>query len=174
MGGTLSVQSTLGQGSAFILELAASEDPLARYEAIAGTNLTSRLGVADGGTVLYIEDNPANLRLMERIIGQRGDMRLFTATTGRGGLEVARRARPDVVLLDLHLPDMDGAEVLRHLKADPATAEVSVVMVSADATAEQIERLLEGGAEDYLTKPFDLARLFELLDTRLEKATQRP
>jgi CheY-like chemotaxis protein len=172
MGGSLSVQSTPGQGSSFILEMNAGEDQLARYEAAAIME-PSAAPRADGlnpATVVYVEDNPANLRLMERIVAQRGDIRLLTATAGLEGLELVRRHRPDLVLLDLHLPDVDGAEVLRRLQADPATATVPVVMVSADATPGQIERLLAAGAQDYLTKPFDLTRLLEALDMRVERA----
>jgi PAS domain S-box-containing protein len=168
MGGTLTVESTFGEGSAFLFELDTADDPLARYEVIAES--TAQPDEAQAGTVLYVEDNPANLRLVERIVAQRGDIRLLSARGGREGLDLALQYRPDLVLLDLHLPDMNGAEVLQRLQADPATAEVPVVMVSADATPGQIERLHAAGAHDYLTKPFDLARLVEVLDSWFERA----
>jgi hypothetical protein len=171
MGGTLCVQSTLGEGSTFLVELDADDNALARYEVIAES--TAQPDGAQAGTVLYVEDNPANLRLVERIVAQRGDLRLLTARGGREGLDLALQYRPDLVLLDLHLPDMNGSDVLERLQADPATAEVPVVMVSADATPGQIDRLIAAGAHDYLTKPFDLARLVEVLESWFERAEQK-
>jgi hypothetical protein len=171
MGGTLTVESTFGEGSAFFFEIDAAEDALARYEVIAES--TAQPDGAQAGTVLYVEDNPANLRLVERIVAQRGDLRLLTARGGREGLDLALQYRPDLVLLDLHLPDMNGSDVLERLQADPATAEVPVVMVSADATPGQIDRLIAAGAHDYLTKPFDLARLVEVLESWFERAEQK-
>ena len=82
---------------------------------------------------------------------------------GNLGLELARKHRPGLILLDLHLPDLTGREVLERLQADPATAAIPVVVLSADATANQIERLLKDGAADYLTKPVDLPRLLEIV-----------
>jgi CheY-like chemotaxis protein len=171
MGGTLTVESTFGEGSAFFFEIDAADDALSRYEVTAES--TAQPDGAQAGTVLYVEDNPANLRLVERIVAQRGDLRLLTARGGREGLDLALQYRPDLVLLDLHLPDMNGSDVLERLQADPATAEVPVVMVSADATPGQIDRLIAAGAHDYLTKPFDLARLVEVLESWFERAEQK-
>ena len=95
------------------------------------------------------------------------DIRLIPAMQGQLGLELVREYRPDVVLVDLHLPDLDGAQVLHQLKADPATASIPVVVLSADATAGQVERVLAAGAADYLSKPLDVERLLELLSGTL-------
>jgi PAS domain S-box-containing protein len=163
MGGRLEATSAPDQGATFTVELPVAEAPPARFDdmPVLAPAVTTE---ATTGGVLYIEDNPTNLRLLERLLAQRGGIRLLTSTEGAPALALARRHRPDIVLLDLHLPDMDGTEVLRQLRADPVTAEVPVVIVSADATPGQIERLRTAGATDYMTKPFDLARLLELLD----------
>jgi CheY-like chemotaxis protein len=113
---------------------------------------------------LYIEDNPSNLRLVERLVKRRPDVTLLTATRGADGLELARAETPDLVLLDLDLPDISGADVLTSLRADPRTASIPVVVVSADATPAQIERLRALGANDYVTKPFEVQRLLTVID----------
>ncbi len=125
--------------------------------------MTTRPG---GGTstVLYVEDNATNVKLMERIFERRPQVSLVVATRGRAALELAREHRPGLVLLDLDLPDMSGEDVLRHLRSDPTTADAAVVMVSGDAAPEQPARLRGLGATDYLTKPFDVARLLQLVD----------
>jgi len=122
-----------------------------------------------GGTVLYIEDNSSNLRLMEHIMANRPQTRLLAAMQGQLGFELAQEHRPDLILLDLHLPDIRGDEVLRLLHHDPRTRSIPVVMVSADATPGQIERLLAAGATDYLTKPLDVRKFLQLLDRLLDR-----
>lgn len=118
--------------------------------------------------VLCIEDNPANFRLIQRILAQRNNINLLHATHGSEGLAQARERRPDLILLDLNLPDMHGSEVLRHLQQDKRTESLPVVVISADATGTQIEQLLSSGARNYLTKPIDVARFLytvgEILD----------
>jgi CheY-like chemotaxis protein len=167
MGGTLKVHSTPGDGATFTVDLPAAQDPLDAWapDGFARPQLAP-VEPASGG-VLYIEDNPSNLRLVERILAQRGQIRLITSTQGALGIELARRHRPDLILLDLHLPDLAGDKVLRQLRADRATADIPVVMLSADATAGQIDRLLAAGAQHYLTKPIDVAQLLALLDHTL-------
>jgi CheY-like chemotaxis protein len=118
-------------------------------------------------TVLYIEDNLANLRLLERILSLRPGVTLMSALQGRRGLELARVHQPDLIILDLHLPDVSGAEVLRQLREEPRTREVPVMILSADATPGQIKRLLDQGASAYLTKPLDVKHILVLLDERL-------
>lgn len=118
-------------------------------------------------TVLYVEDNLSNLALVQRILARRPDVRLIEATQGQAGLDLARAHRPDLILLDLHLPDIHGSEVLRLVKSDPKTREIPVVVISADATQGQIERLLAAGARGYLTKPLDVRKLLSLLDETL-------
>ena len=115
-------------------------------------------------TLLYIEDNLSNLRLVERILARRPEVTLISAMQGTLGLELARQHQPDLLLLDLHLPDMQGDEILRQLRADPLTAKIPVVMISADATSAQIELLRAAGANDYLTKPIDVRRFLAVID----------
>lgn len=114
--------------------------------------------------VLYVEDDIVNFTLVERIIGLRPELSVMHAVRGELGIQFTEAYQPRLVLLDLNLPDMHGAEVLRKLKEDPATARIPVVILSADATPSQIERLLAAGARNYLTKPFDLDRFLAVID----------
>ena len=116
---------------------------------------------------MYIEDNLSNLRLVERIIARRPGVTLVSAMQGSRGVELARAHRPDLIILDLHLPDMPGADVLVRLLADPTTKAIPVVILSADATPGRISRLLEQGARAYLTKPLDVRELLSLIDDTL-------
>lgn len=115
--------------------------------------------------MLYIEDNPSNREMLAYVIAHKPHWTLTRATTGLGGLEHARADPPTAIVLDLHLPDIDGAEVLRLLKSLPATADIPVAMLSADANPHQIARLLTAGAERYLTKPLEIGALFDFLDS---------
>jgi CheY-like chemotaxis protein len=117
--------------------------------------------------VLHIEDNLANLKLVERILGDRHDIEVIAAMQGRLGLELAREHQPALILLDLHLPDVRGDEILQRLLQDPATARIPVVMVTADATPRQVQRLLSAGASAYLTKPINVQELLQILDNAL-------
>ena len=114
--------------------------------------------------VLYIEDDPVNFTLVERILEFRPALTLMHARTGQSGIDLAQAHRPKLVLLDLNLPDMHGSEVLRQLQREAATAKVPVVVLSADATPSQIERLLTAGARNYLTKPFDIDPFLAVVD----------
>jgi CheY-like chemotaxis protein len=114
--------------------------------------------------VLYIEDNLSNLQLVERVLSRRPGVRLISAMRPQLGLDLAAEHDPDLILLDLHLPDMPGQEVLRRLRAEPRTAEVPVVILSADARPTLVEQLLAQGARAFLTKPLDARELLELLD----------
>src|SRR5207253_1853043 len=116
------------------------------------------------GVVLYIEDNLSNVKLIEKLLIHRPDVRLMTAMQGQLGLDLARQHLPDLVLLDLQLPDIPGDEVLRRLRATPETRDLPVVMISADATPRQIERLRAAGALAYLTKPLEVQKLLDLVD----------
>jgi len=114
--------------------------------------------------VLYIEDDPVNFTLVERILEFRPALTLMHARSGGDGVELAQAHQPKLILLDLNLPDMHGSEVLRQLQHKPETAKVPVVVLSADATPSQIERLLSAGARNYLTKPFDIDPFLAVID----------
>jgi CheY-like chemotaxis protein len=114
--------------------------------------------------ILYIADNLANVALIERVIAKRPDIGLLTAQHGGVGLELAREHRPDLVLLDLDLPDLGGEEVMQRLLADPRTADIPIVLLSADATVSKADRLLAAGAREYVVKPLDVARFLEVID----------
>ena len=108
--------------------------------------------------VHYVEDNETNVEVMRGILAQRPQVQMAVSVTGLDGLAAIRAQRPDLILLDMHLPDISGLELLRHLKSDPATADIPIVVVSADALADQINEALEAGAERYLTKPVSVGR----------------
>jgi CheY-like chemotaxis protein len=123
--------------------------------------------------VLYVEDDAVNYTLVERILEFRPAIRLLHAPRGQLGIELAQALRPKLVLLDLNLPDMHGSEVLRRLKQERTTADIPVVVLSADATASQIERLLSAGAKNYLTKPFDLDPFLAVVDEFIDAGVSR-
>jgi CheY-like chemotaxis protein len=118
----------------------------------------------DARTVLYIEDDASNRRLVERVLQRRPHLQLLLAKTGLSGLEMAGQNPPAVVLLDLALPDIDGEEVLRRLRVEPSTSSIPVIVISADANQRTIQRLLESGAEAFLTKPIDIDDLLRTID----------
>jgi signal transduction histidine kinase/CheY-like chemotaxis protein len=171
MGGSLDVETAIGQGSTFWLELALVEGPVERYERLNGnpapTPARPTPGVEVRHTVLYIEDNLANLKLVQNLLGHRPTIKIIPAMQGRLGLELAREHHPVLILLDLHLPDIGGDQVLQELRDDPTTASTPVVILSADATTGQVQRLLSAGACAYLTKPFNVRELLRILDSVL-------
>lgn len=124
----------------------------------------SALAATASCDVLYIEDDPVNFTLVERILEFRPELKLMHARSGGSGVEMAQVNHPKLILLDLNLPDMHGSEVLRQLQREPVTAKVPVVVLSADATPSQIERLLTAGARNYLTKPFDIDPFLAVVD----------
>jgi len=119
--------------------------------------------------VLYIEDDPANFVLVQRILEQRPAVKLLQATRGEMGLTLAETHGPRLILLDLNLPDIHGSEVLRRVQQNAATMHIPVVVISADATASQIERLLSAGARNYVTKPFNIEPFLAVVDEILEE-----
>jgi signal transduction histidine kinase len=169
MGGTVGVESTVDAGSAFWVELPRVTGPLEQFQRDEDHALASRNGQAPDreATVLYIEDNLSNLRLVEHILAFRPGVKLLSAMQGGLGLSLAQAHRPDLVLLDLNLPDLQGDEVLGRLREDPRTSDIPVVVLSADATPKQIGRLLDAGARAYLTKPLDVKQLLDTLDAHL-------
>lgn len=165
MGATIRVESELGFGSNFSIRLDEAEPSRDEEPALAAElHLHRRLGT---GTVLYVEDNLANVSLMERILERFPSIELLTAMQGGLAIEMARHHVPALVLLDLNLPDLSGEIVLARLKADSSTRAIPIVVVSADASERQIERMRRAGADSYLTKPFDLAELVSILETHL-------
>lgn len=151
------------EGSTFWLELPSIE-PLIIEGPFDGIVPGNAPPVSTRWVALYIEDNLPNVQLVQGILARRPEVRLLTAFQGSLGLELAEQHCPDVILLDLHLPDINGDEVLRRLRANPATQNIPIVMISADATPGQIERLLTAGANDYLSKPFDIGHFLSILD----------
>jgi CheY-like chemotaxis protein/nitrogen-specific signal transduction histidine kinase len=168
MGGTMGVESAVGRGTTFWIELAKAESPEAESVRIAeGAPATAVL--RKGATVLYVEDNLSNVKLIERVLARRPSVKLLPAMQGRLALDLAREHRPDLILLDLHLPDIPGDEVLRRLQEDPRTQQIPVVVISADASEGRIKRLLTAGAREYLTKPIDVRELLRVLDETLKE-----
>jgi CheY-like chemotaxis protein len=161
MGGTIKAESEPEAGTTVRVELDATEGP--KDEAPAGNPApAAATGLPrERGTIVYIEDNVSNLKLVERLLDRFPEVRLIPAMQGKLGIDLARQHRPDLILLDLHLPDLHGREVLEQLKRDPATAAIPVVVVSADATPAQVERLHAAGAAEYLTKPIDVEALLK-------------
>ncbi len=174
MGGAMTVTSEPGVGSTFTVALplvtgAALSD--ASLDAASAGALKAR-GTADGSaaaTILYIEDNLANLHLVERALTSRRAVRMLAAMQGRLGLELAREHGPDLVLLDLHLPDVDPEETLRELKSDERTRDIPVVILSSESSVARARAMIELGALDFVPKPFDMARLLALVDGVLER-----
>jgi CheY-like chemotaxis protein len=164
MGGELGLSKSSADGSTFYVDLRKAEARHKELKTPADAPLSRRSADSLSRKVLYIEDNLSNMRLLENVFGDWTNYTLIPAPQGRLGLELARELLPDLILLDQHLPDLKGDEVLKRLKADPTTRSIPVVMVSADATAKQIEALRAGGAIDYLTKPIDLRALFAVLE----------
>ena len=114
--------------------------------------------------MLHVEDNPVNVKLVERALARRPQVRLLSATRAETGFRLARAERPDLILLDLHLPDCSGQEFLSRLRAEPATRELPVVIVSGDTPSRTATALQRLGISEYLTKPVDIGRLLELVD----------
>ncbi len=161
MSGRLEVTSTVGAGSVFSLVLPSSTPVDADTDIVVPA---VEFSGEPPTSVLYVEDNPANIHLMERIAGLRAGVRLRVATTGSAGLDAVADEVPDLVLLDLHLPDLQGEGVLARLRAMPSMAGVPVVIVTADASAGVAQRLVGLGAQAVLTKPIDVGEVLRWLD----------
>ena len=124
-------------------------------------------------TLLYVEDNPANMKLVEKLIAQRPDIRLLAAVNGTLGIEVARASLPEVILMDINLPGISGIEAMKILQQDPATAHIPIVALSANAMPRDIEKGMEAGFFRYLTKPIRVKEFMDTLNVALEFAEKR-
>jgi PAS domain S-box-containing protein len=166
MGGSIGVESVVNHGSTFWVELAQTE-PLGTHPPELSDDALTEARLDAHGVVLYIEDNRSNVRLMERVMERRPGIRLLHASDGGEGLAMAAAERPDLILLDLHLPDMSGEELLRRLSADSVLRRIPVAVLSADASPLQSRRMKSSGAVAYLTKPLDIHQVMALLDEQL-------
>ncbi|RYF45340.1 MAG: response regulator, partial [Cytophagaceae bacterium] len=169
MGGLLGVQSVVGEGSTFYTELPYAEGSIKQVPRQVKPFRDEVKLPKRTHKVLLIEDNVSNYQLIKRILSSRPNIELSGAMQGRIGLEMAKYNRPDLVLLDVHLPDMLGSEVLRLLRESAETADIPVIIVSADATPQQIQRLMAAGASAYLTKPVEIKEILALIDKTLDR-----
>jgi PAS domain S-box-containing protein len=177
MGGVIGVESSVGVGSVFWFELDSADAPELSVEG-AEPIAPAKSQVQSGTrlrTLLYVEDNPANMKLVEQLVARRPDMSLLTAVNGNSGIELARASQPEVILMDINLPDISGFEALKILREDPATAHIPVVAISANAMPRDIEKGLKAGFFRYLTKPIKVNEFMGTLNEALafaEKAAE--
>jgi signal transduction histidine kinase/CheY-like chemotaxis protein len=174
MDGTIGVESTVGKGSVFWVELDLTDE---RQHVIDTTESASiaPAKLEEGAqlrTVLYVEDNPANLMLVEDLMARRPDFRLLSATDGSQGIEIARTARPDMILMDINLPGISGIEAMKVLREDAATAHIPVVALSGNAIPRDIRKGLEAGFFGYLTKPINVVEFMNTVDATLKYAKE--
>jgi PAS domain S-box-containing protein len=169
IGGSLGVESEPGVGSTFWLDLPLATTSANFAEVDLDPETISGPSETPPSTLLYIEDNIGNVRLIERLLAHRPNIELITSLQGSHGFDLALEHRPDLILLDVHMPDLSGYEVLELLHHDERTASIPVVMLSADASHEQVQRFREAGARDYLTKPLDLQQFLGQLDGYLRE-----
>jgi len=176
MGGTIGVESTVGVGSTFWFELISVAEPSLSPESDNVTALLRTHAPRKAGqhTLLYVEDNPANMKLVEQVIARHPDIHLLTAINGHSGIEIALTSRPEVILMDINLPDISGFEALKILRADPATAHIPVIAISANAMPLNIEKGIKAGFFRYITKPIKVDEFMEALDVALEFAAKHP
>jgi PAS domain S-box-containing protein len=172
MGGVIGVESTVGLGSVFWFELSSAAAPQLAVERAEPTAV-AQAQVQHGApprTLLYVEDNTANLKLVEQLIARRPDMRLLSALNGNLGIEMARASLPDVILMDINLPGLSGLQALKILREDPVTAHIPVLAISANAMLGDIQKGIEAGFFRYLTKPINLNEFLEAMDVALNVA----
>ncbi len=173
MGGSVGAKSAPGKGSTFWVEMPLTQSPLDRLADQMGVGERPRLEEDEQRKLLYIEDNLSNLTLIEQMLADEPGYQLITAMQGQMGIDLARQHRPDLILLDLHLPDIPGWEVLARLQKDESTRDIPVIVISADATSRQIERLMKAGARAYLTKPLDMGEFYRVVsETKAEHKSE--
>jgi CheY-like chemotaxis protein/two-component sensor histidine kinase len=173
MEGVIGVESNMGVGSVFWVELP-STAPVVLPPPVENTTAAEQAAETPAGvhTILYVEDNPANLQLVERLISRRKDIRLLSAMDGNLGVELARACRPDVILMDINLPGISGIEALKILREDKTTAHIPVVALSANAMPRDIQKGLDAGFFRYLTKPIKVSELMDTLNGALALAEE--
>jgi CheY-like chemotaxis protein len=172
MGGTIGVESIVGTGSVFWFELAQAAAP--QLKTLNGECEASiRPQFSTGApirTLLYVEDNPANLQLVEQIIARHPDLRLLTAVDGNSGIELARALQPTVILMDINLPGISGIQALKILHEDPVTTHIPILAISANAMPRDIKKGLDAGFFGYLTKPIKIKEFMDALNVALDFA----
>jgi signal transduction histidine kinase/ActR/RegA family two-component response regulator len=176
MGGTIGVDSEVGVGSAFWVELSLTSAPqfaLREAEGPAPVQPLMQPG-APVRTLLYVEDNPANLELVEQLIARRPDLRLLSAADANLGIEFARAYQPEVILMDINLPGTSGIAAMKILREDPSTEHIPIIALSANAVPRDIEKALEAGFFNYLTKPIKVDKFMDALDAALKVASTAP
>ena len=173
MGGRITAASHAGEGSTFSVDLQAVEDVDRTVQPVDST--PTRTSSADGPvhTVLYVEDNLLNVQLVQSVLSRLGQVHVMTAMQGQLALDLAREHRPELILLDLNLPDLSGEEVLRRLRQDPATARIPVIVLSADALPSRMTHVLAFGAQAYLTKPFSVPEMLQTVRFYLSEDRER-
>jgi CheY-like chemotaxis protein len=169
MGGAIGVESAVGAGSMFWVEFKLTHAPRVEMQEKASAALTRAQEPAETSqrTLLYVEDNPANLQLVEEIISRRPDLRLLSAADGNLGVEFALAYQPEVILMDINLPGISGIEAMKIISADPSTAHIPIIALSANAMPHDIKKALAAGFFNYLTKPIKVDQLLDALDTAL-------
>jgi len=175
MEGGLGVDSVTGKGSVFWCDLASSTAPsvvVEHPEAAAAPDEAQASAAAPMRTVLYVEDNPANMKLVEQLIARHSGIRLLTAVNGTLGVEAARTSQPTVILMDINLPGMSGVDAFRLLREDPATAQIPIVALSANAMPRDIQATLDAGFFRYLTKPIKVKELMDTLNAAFALAEE--
>jgi signal transduction histidine kinase/ActR/RegA family two-component response regulator len=174
MGGVIGVHSEAGVGSTFWFELSMAPAPISGdSDTLLKANPLRELGDNAQRTLLYVEDNPANLSLVEQLIVRRSDLNLLAATDGLSGLRMARERMPDLILMDINLPIMSGLEAMRLLKSSPDTAHIPIIALSANAVPQDIELGLTAGFFRYLTKPIRINEFMDALDVALDHIAER-
>jgi PAS domain S-box-containing protein len=176
MGGIIGVESSVGVGSVFWIELLLTTAPTLSVAPDQSTNIPPALAPAGAPrrTLLYVEDNPANMKLVEKLMAQRPDIRLLGAVNGTLGVEMAKESLPEVILMDINLPGISGIQAMKILREDPATAHIPIVALSANAMPRDIAKGLEAGFFRYLTKPIRVKELMDTLNEALEFAEKGP
>jgi CheY-like chemotaxis protein len=175
MGGAIGAESTVGLGSVFWIDLNLTKAP--QHALLEAEPLTQSHPQVQADTsprtLLYVEDNPASLELVEQLLSRRANLRLLSAADGDLGIEYARTFHPDVILMDINLPGVGGLDAMKILRADPPTAHIPIIAISANAVPRDIEKALAAGFFRYLTKPIKVNEFMAALDLALALALEK-